>query len=30
MAGLPKTDGKKRAVGKQIGQQHAFLLKWQG
>jgi hypothetical protein len=26
MAGLPKTDLKKRAVWKQVGQQHAFFV----
>ena len=27
MAGLPKTDLKKRAVQKQVGQQHAFFVR---
>jgi hypothetical protein len=29
-AGLPKTDSKKRAVGKQVGRQHAFCLRARG
>ena len=27
MAGLPKTDSKKRAVRRQVGRQHAFLFR---
>ena len=27
MAGLPKTDSKKRAVRKQVGRQHAFFVR---